>query len=341
MARRKVIADSEDEDEGDDIQICGAEHDICPPEPEPLSPHHRPSSPTAAEGVREGSDVTDPSFFARLYNDHQSLAAQQSNLIENIVRQSQRASASCGDVSFPTKLKGRNANPSSGTNVTSPLALNRSQARKKLLSDSASEFTTPRRSVAQEWDVPSSPEDETVSHTTKGTRSKLNTNGRMGRRGSQHPSSLAATKITAAEETARNADFEESDVHHQLPEDQYIELPPPPTVRARKISQYHTTVPDTANFYIAQSNLTTMQKLEYQRVNTSTNGYGGLPGSILHHKSSGATTIAYSTPSGYSSIPPLPGEEILAPGAEHSSPRQNEIIEVSLYMSSKYAPFLD
>jgi len=335
MARRKVIADSEDEDEGDDIEMCGAEGDICPPEPEPLSPHHRPSSPAAAESLREESDVTDPSFFARLYNDHQSLAAQQSNLIENIVRQSQRASASSGDVSFPTKSKGRNANPSSGTNVTSPLALNRSQVHKKLFGDGASEFTTPHRSVAQEWEVPSSPEGETVSHATKDTRGKPKTYGRTRRRESKQPSSPAAAKITAARETAHNADFEESDVNHQLPEDQYIELPPPPTVRARKISQHHTAVSDTANFYIVQSNLTTMQKLEYQKVNTSTNGYGGLPGSLVHHKSSGATTIAYSTPSGYSSIPPLPGEESLAPGMEHGSPRRNEIIRVSSYVSSR------
>ncbi|KAI0392497.1 hypothetical protein F5Y17DRAFT_436239 [Xylariaceae sp. FL0594] len=304
MARRKVIADSEDEDEGDNVQLRGAygENNIPSPEPEPLSPHHQPLSPAAVDDLCGGPDGTDPSFFAELHNAHQELAPQQSNLIENIVRQSQRASASSGEISLPTKIKGRGANRSSGTNVTSPLAPRRWQAQKQVFSDGASEFTTPRKSAARAWEVPSSPDDEIVSHPVRNSRSKLKTYGRTGRRGSKQMSS------PAAEMGARDPDFEGDDGHHKVSEDHCTELPPPPpTVRAGNWPPHHTSGAEATNFYIAQSTLTTMQRLEYQKVNAS--NYG--------HKSSGSTTVACPTPSGYSSIPPLLGEQSPAPGPQH------------------------
>jgi hypothetical protein len=326
MARRKVIADSEDEDGVEDVTVPHLEDDPYRPEPEPLSPHHRPSSPAAvAESHHQISDVTDPSFFASIYGNQQSLAVQQSNLIENIVRQSQRASASSGDISLPARTMKRKINPSSGTDVTSPVVLSRPQVHTRLFSDGASEFTTPHKSTGHEWEVPSSAEDATTPHSTKGSRSKETTHGKMKRRRSKLVSSPVGARVFSAGEATQEALLEGTGVDDQCHGGLTIEPSSTPQAKKRRLSQDDSILPDTTKFYIAQSNLTTMQRLEYQKVNLSAHGYGGLPGSISNHKSSGATTIAYSTPSGYSSIPPLPGEE--SPAAEL---QRNEALNVSL-----------
>lgn len=319
MARHKVIADSEDEDEGDDVLLLEPKGDLQRPEPEPLSPHHQPSSPRAAasEHHTHSSDTTDPSFFAKIYDDQQSLAVQQSNLVENIVRQSQRACASSGDVSLPA-LKRRRANPSSGTDVTSPMILSRPRNHKNLSTDDASEITTPRKSAAQVWEIPSSPEDRAASRRTK------DSHGETKRRKLTLVSSPSAA-VATAEETTPKAHRENAGRENQLDEGLIAGDISTPPARNVITSHHDSGFPDTTKFYITQSNLTTMQKLEYQKVNVS-NGYGGLPGSLSHQKSSGVTTIAYSTPSGYSPVPPLPGEEFLAP-----SPQRNNILNVSLY----------
>ncbi|KAI3327945.1 hypothetical protein HD806DRAFT_343464 [Xylariaceae sp. AK1471] len=330
MVQRKVIADSEDEDEVEDATVLHPEGDAHRPEYEPLSPHHQPSSPAAiAESHHQISDVTDPSFFANIYDNQQSLAAKQLNLIENIVRQSQRASASSGDISLPAKTKGRKANPSSGTDVTSPMVLSRPQVHTRLLSDGASEFTTPRKSMGQEWEIPSSAEGATTPHSTKGSRSDEKTYGKRKRRRSKLGSSPVAAKMFAAEETIQEAPLEDTGVNDQLHEGLTMEPSSTPMTKRRRLSQYDSFLPDTTKFYVAQSTLTTMQRLEYQKVNVSTNGYGGLPGSLSNHKSSGATTIAYSTPSGYSSVPPLPWEESPAAGMQPASPQRNEVINIT------------
>ncbi|KAI1425578.1 hypothetical protein F5Y12DRAFT_361877 [Xylaria sp. FL1777] len=323
MARRKVIADSEDEDDGDDGLLLQSGGDFDRPEPEPLSPQHRPSSPAAVISKHhdQPSSVTDPSFFADVYDNQQSLAAQQSHLVEQIVQQSQRASASSGDVSLPANKRQR-ANPSSGTDVTSPMVLSKPLNHTAPFPDDASEFTTPRKSTGQEWEIPSSPEDRAASHRTKCLAGKEKARSER-KRGKARLVSSPAAAVSAAEEPIPKAPFED------VVENQEVEgliaggmstLP-----ENLELSHHDSILPDTTKFYIAQSNLTTMQKLEYQQVNVS-NSYGGLPGCLPNQKSSGATTIAYSTPSGYSSIPPLPWEE---PPAQSASPQRNEVIDIN------------
>ncbi|KAI0435933.1 hypothetical protein F4803DRAFT_263905 [Xylaria telfairii] len=321
MARRRVIADSEDENEGDDVPLPHLGEDFDRPEPEPLSPHRQ------LESNKQSSDITDPSFFANIYDNQQDFAVQQSHLIENIVRQSQRASASSGDVSLPSKKNGRRVNPSSGTDVTSPMALSRPRNHMAaLFNDDVSDFTTPRKSMGQVWDIPSSPVGATAPQSTKSGRSKEKTYGKTKSRRSRLASSPAPAETFAAQETTPRRPLEGVGVEYQPEGDQITDSPSMPPTKRTKVSHHDTTLPDTTKFYIAQSNLTTMQKLEYQRVNVSVNGYGGLPGSLPNHKSSGATTIPYSTPSGYSSIPPLPWEET---PAQPSSPQRNVTINIS------------
>ncbi|KAI1748534.1 hypothetical protein F4782DRAFT_356616 [Xylaria castorea] len=330
MARRKVIADSEDEDEGDDIFLPHSEGDFDRPEPEPLSPRGQPSSSLATrESGKQSSDVTDPSFFANIYDNQRNLAAQQSHLIENIVRQSQRASASSGHVSLPSKKTGRRTDPSFGTDVTSPMILSRPQNRMTLSNDDASDFTTPRKSMGQVWDIPSSPDGVAAPRSTKSTRSKENTYGKVKKGRSRPASSPAPADMSEEAEAATpKPPLEDLGLDYPPEESPRTDSPSMPPAKRTKVSRHDSTptLPDTTKFYIAQSNLTTMQKLEYQRVNASVNGYGGLPGSLPNHKSSGAATIPYSTPSGYSPVPPLPWEE---PPAQPSSPQQNVAMNIS------------
>ncbi|KAI0205758.1 hypothetical protein F4808DRAFT_243889 [Astrocystis sublimbata] len=325
MARRKVIADSEDEDEGDDGILPQPGHDDARPEPEPLSPQKPPGH--EMRGSDKQPSDTDSSFFANLYDTHQNLAVQQSQLIENIVRQSQRASASSGDVSLPSKKKGSRPDQSSGTDVTSPRVLTRPRDQLAPFNDDASDLTTPRKSLGQVWDIPSSPPDEDVAgeHSTKFAASKSKPDSTSKRGRSRMASSPVAAETAAADETTPRQSREDVSVDHQLAADS-TGSPMTPVAKRAKVSHHDSTLPDTAQFYIAPTGLTTMQKLEYQKVNVSANGYSGLPSSLPIQKSSGATTIPYSTPSGYSPIPPLPWEE---PPAQPSSPQQNVAINIS------------
>ncbi|KAI5928110.1 hypothetical protein F4810DRAFT_647016 [Camillea tinctor] len=243
MATRRVIADSDDEDSGDE-PLSPPGRELEPPQPEPLSPQHQPSSPNLQNSRNHISDITDPSFFQEVYSDQQNRALQQSHLVEKIVRQSQKASASGG------------------------------------------ETNTPIRSTGGEWDVPSSPID-----LISGDRDREQTYG-MDSKGQ-------ATQINKSIALGSS---------------------PKSAAKKRKISLYDAANPESPKFYIAQSNLTTMQKLEYQKVTISQNGYSALPGSLSNQKSSCATTIAYPTPSRYaSSGPPLPWERPASASQEDRS----------------------
>ncbi|ETS78945.1 hypothetical protein PFICI_08798 [Pestalotiopsis fici W106-1] len=178
MAPRRVIADSDDDDEDfSPIKLTSGPEDTfqdVQPEMEPLSPQHQPASPlvrqhsllAVANAQDDTSGSTSPSFFANIHEVHQvkGIQAQQSRLVENIVRQSQKASRSSGDVSLPTQGQGRGRKAvahgsSAATDVTSPVPGAKSGPRKSQLAQisDATELTTPRKSAERdEWDVPSS-----------------------------------------------------------------------------------------------------------------------------------------------------------------------------------------
>ncbi|KAI2634145.1 hypothetical protein GGS26DRAFT_31526 [Hypomontagnella submonticulosa] len=313
MAPRHIIADSDDEDEVDKPLSPPREDMIDPPEIEPLSPHHRPSSPSLPDDHNRASNSTDQSFFAGVYGEQQSRAIQQSQLIEHIVRQSQKASKSSGDVSLPAKSKGKKANASSATNITSPEVARKPGNQPSLFTDGTSSITTPRKSARGEWDVPSSAEGPTTLWSAKTSSSKGKNNKSYGKR--RQSLSNVFGSPTAADIFTRDDDTApEPDMRNEKPATIHLVDPfPQPGSDRRKISLPSSVLQDApapTNFYIAQSNLTTMQKLEYQKVHVPQVGYPGLPGSAANQKSSGMTTIAYSTPSRYasSSGPPLPWE---------------------------------
>ncbi|KAI1136556.1 hypothetical protein F5Y05DRAFT_96959 [Hypoxylon sp. FL0543] len=288
MAPRQVIADSDDEDGEDNPLSPPMKEAEEPPEVEPLSPG-------PLDQHNSISDTTDQSFFAGVYDEQQNRALEHSQLIENIVRQSQKLSRSSGDVSLPAKGKGKKANASSATNVTSPVVLNKPGNQPSLFSDGSTSITTPRKSAPGEWDVPSSAE------SSKGKSGK--SYGKRKRSQSKAVGSSAAAEMFMGDDQNRDEGRRVSDE---------AELSSQPATKKVKASPHDPGLQDAptiANFYIAQSNLTTMQKLEYQKVNVPQYGYSTLPGTIPNQKSSGVTTIAYSTPSRYtSSGPPLPWE---------------------------------
>ncbi|KAI2779178.1 hypothetical protein F4815DRAFT_474378 [Daldinia loculata] len=320
MVPRRVIADSDDED-GDDNTLSPLREDEGigppedPPEVEQLSPHHRPSSPDVLDSHNHISDTTDQSFFASVYDEQQNRALHQSHLIENIVRQSQQASRSSGEISLPVKGKGKKADASSATNVTSPIVLGKLRNEPLLFSDGASGVTTPRKSASREWDVPSSAEDAMVSRTTKSSKGKNEKSyGKRKRSQSKATKSSAAAEIFMGYDNALEETAQDTALHNEMLAPSHGAGPSPqPVFKQNEVSLDDSVIRDTApiaNFYIAQSNLTTMQKLEYEKVNVSQNGYPSLPGPLTNIKSSGMSTVAYPTPSRYasSSGPPLPWE---------------------------------
>ncbi|KAI0154289.1 hypothetical protein GGR57DRAFT_110387 [Xylariaceae sp. FL1272] len=322
MPRCNVIADSEDEDELGDLSPGSSDNEAEAehPEPEPLSQNQ-----AAHDGRTRSSDKTDPSLFADIYDEQQSLAVEQSQLIENIVRQSQKASRSSGDVSLPAKSKGRHGEWSSGSDATTPIVLSRHEAHERILSDEASDFATPLKPRSDEWDIPSSAEAAMPPpRSTKAPKGKQKTYGKKRKSGSAASSPALAGAVTFEESQAENAapDTSMDDLQYQGED---AETPSLPTAKRRKVSLHGTTASESTNIYVAQSNLTTMQKLEYQKVHVPTTTYSGFPGSLANNKSSGASTVAYSTPSGYSSIPPLPWEETPAKRADLSA---KEIIDI-------------
>ncbi|KAI0142336.1 hypothetical protein F4776DRAFT_502131 [Hypoxylon sp. NC0597] len=306
MAPPRVIADSDDED--------GVETPLSPPTKEAEPPEVEPLSPGALDQHNLISDTTDQSFFASVFDEQQNRALEHSQLIENIVRQSQKASRSSGDVSLPTKGKGRKANASSATNVTSPVVLSKLGNQPSLFSDDATNITTPRKSAPGEWDVPSSSEAMPAPRSAKGSREKNEKSyGKRKRSHSKTVGSSAAAEMFMGEDAAYGETVQDNNG---------AESPPQAATKRMKVSLHDSVLQDTqtaANFYIAQSNLTTMQKLEYQKVNVPHYSYSTLPGTLPNPKSSGMSTIAYSTPSRYtSSGPPLPWERSSAVNIEPS-----------------------
>lgn len=271
MAARRVIADSDDED--DDFSPMRPASQAHDPrlDIEPLSPHHQPTKTivrqhsTLAVSNHETSGSTNPSFFANVYDEQQKQALKQSNLIEDIVRLSQRASASSGEISSCAKGTGKSnkyaANARSlATDVISPLPLTKPAPRKSQLAQmsDATEFTTPRRrrrAGKDEWDVPSSGDEG-------------------DNQGNQN---LNTTTDSARDEPGK--------------------------------------------FYVAASNLSASQRRQYRRVQISDSHLGestitdsaGQMQPPSNHKSSGATTVAVSTPSRYASSGPRPPWEMEQP----------------------------
>ncbi|KAK8086364.1 hypothetical protein PG994_001338 [Apiospora phragmitis] len=355
MVPRRVIADSDEEDDDDfdsplkpapttAPQHHHADAEVEAPEMEPLSPVHQIGDALLhhhefGQQQQRTSGSTDTTFFENIHDEHRLMAQQQqqqqrSNLVENIVRMSQKASggtSSSGDnVSLPPKTGGKPAkssNVSSATDVTSPavqLALKKQQENNKgaavtTLSgkpvSNASEITTPRKSDGKdEWDVPSSGDEARSTRSAKsgGGSSATKTYGKR-KRGSVSKASAAAARDLFNAGPAEELEVAEVD---------------------RSSSDW---LPAAKKGKMAEiASLTASQKEQYTRVHVSSSddnsGRGGSGGEVAapdysmapppasKPKSSCATTIAYSTPSRYASSGPRPPWELAQPALEDDEP---------------------
>ena len=386
MPPRRVVADSDEDSDEDDfspVRYAAAERPDTEPlspllqqQPRPRVPEQQ-RSPSPVDqlladtaGAVDGrqrrdsrssssgnhvSDQTDPSFFANVYREQQQGVVllhqqqqkqQQSRLVENIVRQSQKASASSssGEVSLPAKgKKGKNKvleEPSSGTDVTSPFVFKKPLGNQVSLfdDDGATQVTTPRKSAgagaadgADLWDVPSSPPGSAESSRAK--KKPLTTYGkrRRGNNTALSPGSAGSKIFNTGEDDALGV--EATNITHRGggDDDGFVAPSPMPPRKKPKVSLHEAAAQSPTTFYIAQSNLTTMQKLQYQKVSVPANPYDGMAGAATpanNPKSSGVTTIAYSTPSYYAAASsgfPLPSTEPQAEGTPA------EVIDVSAW----------
>lgn len=178
------------------------------------------------------------------------------------------------------------------------------------------------------WDVPSSVE------SSNGKKKKaLTTYGKRRRSSASLAAGSPGAKIfgVGGEEGTPEQVVEDGNAnvtghgHGDDDNDGFAKPSPLPARKKAKVSLYDATAQDSTTFYIAQSNLTTMQKLQYQKVNVSANPTTGGP--VANQPSSGVTTIAYSTPSIYaSSGPPLPWERPAEPEQQEAS---QHVIDVS------------
>ncbi|KAK7978265.1 hypothetical protein PG988_005755 [Apiospora saccharicola] len=386
MVPRRVIADSDEEDDDDfdsplkpapiaaplsppaavAVHRYDVEGDVEAPEMEPLSPAHQIGDALLhnhkyghQQAHQRTSGSTDTTFFDNIHDEHRLMAQQQqqqqqqqhqqqqqqqqrSNLIENIVRMSQKASggtSSSGDnVSLLPKAGHKlikSSNVSSATDVTSPAVKLANKAKANAAAttlsgkqvSSASEITTPRKSDGKdEWDVPSSG-DEGRSNKSS-AKSTTKTYGKRKRGSISRPSlsSAAVAELFAGPQELEVAEVDRSSSDR---------LPAAKKGKAVEIASDESIIPDTGKFYIAPSSLTPSQKEQYKMVHVSssddTNGHGSgggaaapdlsmAPPPASKPKSSCATTIAYSTPSRYASSGPRPPWELAQPGLEDDEP---------------------
>ncbi|KAK8093759.1 hypothetical protein PG997_000444 [Apiospora hydei] len=304
MVERRVIADSDEDDDDFDSPlkpgpttaaaaahvtavaghyVDGMDVEAEAPEMEPLSPVHQIGDALLhnleygeeqqQEQHQRTSGSTDTEFFDNVHNEHRRLAQQQqrSNLIENIVRMSQKASggtSSGGDVSLPLKAgKVKSSNMSLATDVTSPAVKLANKAKTNAATtlsgkpiSSASEITTPRKSDGNkdEWDVPSSG-DEARSNKSARPSSATKTYGKR-KRGSVSKHATTMDLFAGGPDELEVAEVDRSSSDR---------LPSAKKGKMVEIDTDESIIPDTNQFYIAPSSLTASQKEQYRPVHVS------------------------------------------------------------------------
>ncbi|KAL2138085.1 hypothetical protein VTI28DRAFT_7490 [Corynascus sepedonium] len=349
MAPRREILDSEDDDNdfGDGTELAGAEaHELQVAEEEPYE--------TA------GIDSTDPSFFQRVYEQHQGLSNAQDVVPDTALYGV--AASSWNDISSAPPPGQKPKEYSSLTSITEPAPASRKSKRTRDVHQTESidltNITTPRKGatnmISDVWDVPPS----TNSQEATKTYAKRKVAELSLEQGSMR-NSLPDTQDPyafpdATPPTTRSRRGTSSSCAQQPHESSPVMLLPteetPSSGRQTRSSwkkkaslDVGSTLPDTAppSLYIAQSALTASQKQEYQVVNLSSDAIPeaseGLsarqwvgPGEM--YRSSAATTIAYPTPSRVAPPPRLPGvtEEM----SEHGVSRTSLVYDVDYQQSS-------
>jgi hypothetical protein len=338
MAPRREILDSEDDGSdfgdgpffGDEEELPGrhmdAAHEII------INASHS-----------AGTDSTDPSFFQRIYD--QQTAANADDAIPDTAPAAPAAST-WTDVSSapPPGQKPRAKDPSSLTSITDPTPASRKAKKTREMAQTdvidLTDLTTPRKEPASGspdvCDVPTSTRSQR-STRTYGKRKMAQLSLEQEAPPDTMPDTQDPYAFPASSPPARkkNKRGNPSSSAQQPPDSSPVMLvhvpaeePPPSADRQTRSSRKkkassgagtaESSMPDTAppSLYVAQSTLTASQKREYAAVSLSSQDVPGVAETFLPgqssiggaevYKSSGATTIAYPTPSRIGSSRRLP-----------------------------------
>ena len=282
-----------------------------------------------------GTDSTDPSFFQRIY-DQQQAAAHAQDLIPDTAPAGPSASTWTQISSAPPPgHKPQPKDHSSLTSITDPVPASRKSKRSREVprTEIIDLTETPRKEAASlesdVWDVPTSARSQRTT-TTYGKRKLAPLSLEQEPTpdvmpDTQDPYAFPDATPPAKRKTGRD---HPSSSAQQSPDSSPLMLIPTEDVNTsdrrmrssrKKQASFgvESSMPDTAapSLYVTQSTLTASQKREYRTVSLSSEampeGSEMLPpdqpfGAGEVYKSSGATTIAYPTPSRVASSRRLP-----------------------------------
>ncbi|KAK4130871.1 hypothetical protein BT67DRAFT_445188 [Trichocladium antarcticum] len=325
MASPREILDSEDDgsDFGDNPEVSDADaHRRIE------VPHHEPATVDASHDASTGS--TDPSFFQRIYDEQQAAAGAR----ETIIPDTAPAGASvwtCTEVSSaPTPgQKPQAADFSSLTPITDPVPASRRSNRTRRVPQAdlidLTDITTPGKEAAADaddvWDVPSSARSQRATRTygkrqRAGQQLSLQQEATSDMAPTQDPYDFPESTPRTRKKTKRNAPS--SSAQHAQDSSPVLQVPTEETTSSGRRRTTRSmgnnsalsgdpNMADTSTaLYITQSSLTASQKQEYHTINPSSEAGLDMPETPLPrpppgvgevYKSSGATTIAYPTPS--------------------------------------------
>jgi hypothetical protein len=277
-----------------------------------------------------GTDSTHPSFFQRIYDQHQAAAAAMPDVIPDTAPVGPSASTGTDLSSAPPPAKKRKhqaKNDSSLTSVTDPVPASRKSKRSREAPQheviDLTDITPPKQDAASTasdvWDVPSSARSQTATRTY-GKRKLAQLSLEQDLTPSAMPDTQDPYAFPNATPPVKNAAGRAapSSSAKQPPDSSPVLLVPTEeagssdgrTRSNRKMKNsfdLESSLPDTAapSLYVAQSTLTASQKQEYRIVSLSSDAIPEtsemVPPDLLLgtdlYKSSTATTIAYPTPS--------------------------------------------
>jgi len=331
MAPRREILDSEDE--GSDFGDGAGFGEVAGPNDAQM-PHDEPLDIVEASH-NPGTDSTDPSFFQRIYDQQQS-AAHAQDLIPDTAPVGPSASTWTQISSAPPpRQKPQPKDHSSLTSITDPVPASRKSKRtREAHQTEVIDLTeTPRKEAASlesdVWDVPTSARSQRTTRTYR--KRKL---APLSLEQEPTPNAMPDTQDPYAfpdttPPTKRKSGRDHPSSSAQQPPDSspLMLIPTEDTISSDRLTRssrkkkasfgVDSSMPDTAapSLYITQSTLTASQKREYRTVSLSSEamqeGSEILPPDQLFgagevYKSSGATTVAYPTPSRVASSRRLP-----------------------------------
>ena len=364
MAPRREILDSEDD--GSDFG-GGSEFGDAAVPAEPEMPLVEPRDLVEVHGTLDmdashhaGTDSTDPSFFQRIY-DQQQAAVAMPDIIPDTAPVDPSTWTGTDLSSAPPmgqKQKHQARDHSSLTSITDPVPGNRKSKRTREVPQTdvidLTDITPPRRDAASAasdvWDVPTSARSQRATRTTYGNRKLAQLSFEQDSTphampDTQDPYAFPDATPPAKKTTGRGTP---SSFAQQAPQSSPVMLVPTAEAfssdrragssRKKKASLgVESSMPDTAapSLYVTQSILTASQKQEYRMVSLSSDVDASEmlpPGQSFGadmYKSSGATTVAYPTPSRVASSRRMAGitEELDENGVE-ASPVQDAYHQV-------------